>query len=109
MAKQQSGGAKKETPPTRTRQRGNSGATEKKEGNQVFADGVNIFTPHQSAPKFVRGRLIISLDSFFEWCEANPDYIRNSEKYGDQVVFDIKTKKDDEDALYLSVDTYKPE
>lgn len=79
----------------------------------MFAKGVNIFSPHEKAPKFVKGRLIIAIDDFFEWLEDESEdggkqYIRTSDKYGDQLVFDIKTKKEDDDLLYASVDTYKP-
>lgn len=69
----------------------------------IKPDGIVTFKPHDKAPSFVKGTVIITLNKFFEFCKSNPDFI--TEYKGEK---QIKCQLLEGDyGIYLAVDTYK--
>ena len=83
---------KPETKPTET----------KKE--KVYPKGIIIFKPHEKAPDFVKGTMVINPDELFKFITENPDFVHDTEKYGEQLRLNIL---EGEKGLYLTVDTFK--
>ena len=71
----------------------------------TFAKGIIVFPPHDTAPEFVKAKVVISLNPFTEFCEQNEHLLKENEKYGPQIVLELKESK--EGVLYFEVDTYK--
>ena len=70
----------------------------------IYPKGILIFKPHEKAPDFVKGQVIINLEGFEAWLKDNEQYISKHDTYGPQIKFKLLNGKD---GLYLSVDTYK--
>ena len=74
--------------------------------SQKFPKGIRIFGPKPSAPSFVKGQIIITLNELNEFCKANTDLL--SEYQGQkQLKLSILEKKDGS-GLNVVIDTYKP-
>ncbi len=87
-------------PQTKT----NAMAEDKKE---VFAEGISLFNPHDNAPDFVVGTLVITPRKLVDWLKAEgKDYLVDY-KEEKQIKLQLKISKNDR--LYATVDTYKPE
>lgn len=71
--------------------------------NSVFADGVSAFNPHDNAPDFVKGTIVIAPRKLTEWLKANPDYMS---EYNGQKQLRLTLKSSKDGKLYASVDTY---
>jgi len=80
---------------------------EKKEVSVIFPEGLMVFPPHERAPDWVHCDLVLNIEKFEKWVAANPDLIQQSEKYGAQIRFVLKSDKADK--LYLSVNNYRKE
>ena len=61
-----------------------------------FVDGIRAFKPHERAPDFVKGNLVINKAELQEWLN----------KQGDEIRVDLKEAKSG--SYYLSVNDYKP-
>lgn len=73
---------------------------------QVFPEGIALFNPHENAPDFVLGKMIISKDKLQEWLDNDGEQFLHDggKKYGQQLKLDIlKSKSGD---VYVKVDTY---
>mgnify|MGYP003648761137 CR=1 FL=1 len=71
----------------------------------VFIDGVNVFTPNESAPDFVKASMVINKEKLITWLQTNGEYLSDG-KYGKELKMQIKQSK--QGKLYASVDTFKP-
>lgn len=63
--------------------------------NNDFPQGIRFFSPHENAPDFVKGNVVINRDEFVEWAMKQKDTIR----------LDLKESK--EGKLYLAINTYE--
>lgn len=61
----------------------------------MWKHGINYYAPHENAPEFVKGQIVISRDQFLEWLTQQKDTVR----------LDVKESK--EGKLYLQVNTYE--
>ena len=77
--------------------------TEEKKATIIYPKGIVIFAPHEKAPEFVKGKVIINLNDFQLWLEENNNLIHTHEKYGEQIKLELLEGKD---GLYFKVDTY---
>lgn len=75
------------------------------ENKVVFIDGVNVFTPRESAPDFVKADMVINKEKLITWLQSNGQHLRDG-KYGKELRLTIKQSVGGK--LYASVDTFKP-
>ena len=75
------------------------------ENKVVFIDGVNVFTPRESAPDFVKADLVINKEKLITWLQSNGQHLRDG-KYGKELRLTIKQSVGGK--LYASVDTFNP-
>ena len=75
------------------------------ENKVVFIDGLNVFTPNEKAPDFVKASLVINPTKLIKWLTDNQDHLNEGE-YGLELRTQIKESK--QGKLYASVDTFKP-
>lgn len=71
---------------------------------KVYAKGVRLFAPHPSAPDFVKGQIVITLNDLVQFCKDNPEYLSDY-KGAKQLRLKLLSGKD---GLYTEVDTYNP-
>ena len=75
------------------------------ENKVVFIDGVNVFTPNEKAPDFVKASLVINPNKLIAWLKENDQHLTEG-KEGLELRTQIKESK--QNKLYASVDTFKP-
>ena len=75
------------------------------ENKVVFIDGVNVFTPNEKAPDFVKASLVINPTKLIAWLKENDQHLTEG-KEGLELRTQIKESK--QGKLYASVDTFKP-
>ena len=75
------------------------------ENKVVFIDGMNVFTPRENAPDFVKADVVINKEKLITWLQSNGQHLRDG-KYGKELRLTIKQSI--QGKLYASVDTYKP-
>jgi len=75
------------------------------ENKVVFIDGVNVFTPNEKAPDFVKASLVINPTKLIAWLKENDQHLTEG-KEGLELRTQIKESK--QGKLYASVDTYEP-
>jgi hypothetical protein len=75
------------------------------ENKVVFIDGVNVFTPNEKAPDFVKASLVINPTKLIAWLKENDQHLTEG-KEGLELRTQIKESK--QNKLYASVDTFKP-
>ncbi len=70
----------------------------------IYPEGVAAFNPHEKAPEFVLGTLVITPNDLVSWLKANPDYLT---EYKGKKQLKLQIKKGTK-GIYTTVDTYKP-
>lgn len=70
-----------------------------------YPKGIIIFKPHEKAPDFVKGSVVITPKDFRDWCNENAEAATDY-KGSKQFRFSLKEGKK---GLYLELDTYKKE
>jgi hypothetical protein len=75
------------------------------ENKVVFIDGVNVFTPNEKAPDFVKASLVINPTKLIAWLKENDQHLTEG-KEGLELRTQIKESK--QGKLYAAVDTYEP-
>jgi hypothetical protein len=71
----------------------------------IYPKGIRVFKPHDNAPDFVKGTVIITMNELFTFCKENENLL--SEYNGNK---QLKCQLLDGDkGMYMSVDTWKPE
>lgn len=73
------------------------------EEKKIYPKGLRTFKPHENAPDFVKGSLIITLNDLIEFCKDNPDLLTeyNGKKQ-------LKCKMlDGKYGISIEVDTWK--
>lgn len=75
------------------------------ETSKDFPKGIICFNPHDNAPDFVLGNLVINKDELEEWLnDPSNDNFHDNKKYGLQLKLDIlKSKSGD---VYLKINRY---
>ena len=72
---------------------------------KVYPKGLRTFPPHASAPDFVKGTLIVTLNELVAFCKNNEQYLT---EYNGAKQLKLNILEGDK-GLYFQVDTYKPE
>jgi hypothetical protein len=70
----------------------------------IYPEGIAVFNPHEKAPEFVVGSLVITPNDLVSWLKSNPDYLT---EYKGKKQLKLQIKKGTK-GLYATVDTYKP-
>lgn len=73
--------------------------------DKIYPEGVRVFEPHQSAPDFVIGSIVIAPNELFAWLKKNENLLTEY-KGTKQIKLDLlKGNK----GLYCTVNTFKPQ
>lgn len=75
------------------------------ENKVIFVDGLNVFTPNENAPDWIKADMVINPTKLVKWLEVNNEHLTEG-KEGLELRLQIKESKGGK--LYASVDTYKP-
>lgn len=70
---------------------------------KLFVDGMMFKNPIDSAPKWIKGNILVNVDKFREFCIKNAGYV--SEKGW----LNIDLKEGRTGAMYLELNTWKPQ
>ncbi len=70
-----------------------------------YPEGIRAFSPHEKAPEFVKGTIVITPNQLVTWLKANPGYLKDY-KGEKQLRLSLKAGTK---GLYLEVDTYEPQ
>jgi hypothetical protein len=75
------------------------------ENKKIYPEGIRTFKPHEKAPDFVLGSMIITLNDLIKFCKDNPDLL--TEYKGNK---QLKCKLlNGKYGVNIEVDTWKPE
>ena len=72
---------------------------------KIYVKGLRTFKPHEKAPDFVKGTLIITPNELVQFAKENEQYLteyNGSKQLKCQIL-------DGDKGLYFVVDTYKPD
>ena len=75
------------------------------ENKVVFVDGLNIYTPSENAPEWVKADMVINPTQLVKWLEQNDQYLREGKR---GLELRLQIKQSAQGKLYASVDTYQP-
>lgn len=73
---------------------------------KVYPNGISCFAPRSGAPDFVLGSVIITIDDFKEWINANQSLLT---EYNGKKQIRLQLTKSRDGRPSLSVDTWKPD
>lgn len=70
---------------------------------KIYPKGIRVFKPHEKAPDFINGNMVITLNELVKFCKDNPELLTdyNGEK---QLKLQLL---DGSKGLSVTVDTYK--
>ena len=74
------------------------------ENKVVFVDGLNVYTPNENAPEWVKADMVLNPSKLVKWLQQNDDYLKEG-KHGLELRLQIKQSA--QGKLYASVDTYE--
>lgn len=72
----------------------------------IFPKGIRIFDPHQRAPGFIKGSIVITLNELVQFCKDNPDLLSD---YNGQKQIKLQLMEKKQGGLSIVVDTWKKE
>ena len=75
------------------------------ENKVIFVDGLNIYTPSENAPDWVKADMVINPTQLVKWLEQNDQYLREGKR---GLELRLQIKQSAQGKLYASVDTYQP-
>jgi len=75
------------------------------ENKVIFVDGLNVYTPNENAPDWVKASMVINQTKLVKWLQENDQYLKEG-KHGLELRLQIKESASKK--LYASVDTYQP-
>lgn len=75
------------------------------ENKVVFVDGLNIYTPSENAPEWVKADMVINPTQLVKWLEKNDQYLREGKR---GLELRLQIKQSAQGKLYAAVDTYEP-
>jgi len=70
---------------------------------QIYVKGMRVFPPHEKAPDFVKGTLLITPNVLDKFCEENAEYMT---EYKGEKQLKCQILEGDT-GLYFTVDTWK--
>jgi hypothetical protein len=75
------------------------------ENKVIFVDGLNIYTPSENAPDWIKADMVINPTQLVKWLEKNDQYLREGKR---GLELRLQIKQSAQGKLYASVDTYEP-
>ena len=69
----------------------------------TYPEGIRAFSPHEKAPEFVKGTIILEPNKLINWLKENKDFLKDY-KGEKQLRLSLKAGTK---GLYLEVDTYE--
>jgi hypothetical protein len=69
----------------------------------IFAEGISVFQPRETAPDFVLGEVVVDVNQFVNWVKQNQTYLGNDKKLR------LNLKRSQNGKPYMDVNTYKPQ
>lgn len=75
------------------------------ENKVIFVDGLNVYTPSENAPDWIKANMVINPTKLVKWLEQNDQHLKEG-KHGLEVRLEIKESA--QGKLYAAVDTYEP-
>ena len=75
------------------------------ENKVIFVDGLNIYTPSENAPDWVKADMVINPTNLIKWLQTNDQYLREGKR---GLELRLQIKQSAQGKLYASVDTYQP-
>lgn len=69
----------------------------------IYPKGISVFPPHEKAPEFVKGTILITPNDLIQWLKDNPGYLKDY-KGNKQLRLQLKTGTK---GLYCEVDQYE--
>ena len=75
------------------------------ENKVVFVDGLNVYTPSENAPDWIKADMVINPTKLVKWLEQNDQYLKEG-KHGLEIRLQVKQSA--QGKLYAAVDTYEP-
>jgi hypothetical protein len=73
---------------------------------KIFCDGVRAFPPHEKAPSWVKGSIVITLNQLVKFCKEHPELLT---EYNGEKQIKLQLQESKKGGLSLVVDTYKKE
>ena len=59
------------------------------ENKVIFVDGLNVYTPSDNAPEWIKANMVINPTKLVKWLQQNDDYLKES-KHGLELRLQIK-------------------
>ena len=75
------------------------------ENKVIFVDGLNVFTPSENAPDWIKANMVINPTQLVKWLEQNDQHLKEG-KHGLEIRLEIRQST--QGKLYAAVDTYEP-
>jgi len=75
------------------------------ENKVIFVDGLNVYTPSDNAPDWIKANMVINPTKLVKWLQDNDDHLKEG-KHGLELRLEIKQSA--QGKLYAAVDTYEP-
>lgn len=75
------------------------------ENKVIFVDGLNVFTPNENAPDWIKADMVINPTQLVKWLEQNDQHLREGKR---GLELRLQIKKSAQGKLYAAVDTYQP-
>ena len=70
---------------------------------KVYPKGIRVFAPHEKAPSFIKGTMVITMNELFQFCKDNETLLT---EYNGQKQLKLQLQ-DGRNGLAVVVDTYK--
>jgi len=71
----------------------------------IYPKGIRVFKPHDNAPDFVKGTVIITMNELFTFCKENENLLS---EYNGNKQLKCQLLNGDK-GMYMTVDTWKPD
>jgi len=71
----------------------------------TYVKGLRVFPPHESAPDFVKGTLLITVKDLIDFANENAEYLRD---YNGAKQLPCQILSGDDGRLSITLDTWKP-
>ena len=72
---------------------------------KIYPKGIMAFPPHEKAPSFVKGSIVITPRQLVDWIKENPALLM---QYKEEKQLRLQLTQGQDGKLSLSVDTWKP-
>jgi len=75
------------------------------ENKVIFVDGLNVYTPSENAPDWIKADMVINPTQLVKWLQDNDQHLKEGKR---GLELRLQIKQSAQGKLYASVDTYEP-